>query len=260
MALAMVLVLAMVLAWQTIRRTRNTRPRHRHRPPIRTTGRSTIRDHKRLQTINDLRIIHFAHFGHFGRYMSTLLTPRQPPITPSGIPAGNRPTLGAAAFLTRQSDLPVHLRLLLRPRELDTRAAIDQTAVRRLPELRRHRIHSQPVLAALGTHQTVKRPFIRRQRLARRIKSIQHQTISPMLRQRQMPRIPLIIPDIMLVKIHDCGVLRNMRKTRKPNPDTPAAIPARPQNNRKNSPLTYADMIDHLRLKLKSNKVCTSHH
>lgn len=201
--------------------------------------------------------MHFAHFRHFGRRMIPLTT-GQPPIPPCERSAGRKLPLQSAALLTGQRDLPVHLRLLLGPRDLDTRTAIDQTAVRRLPELRRHRIHGQPVLTAPGPHQTVKRPFISRQRLARRIKRIQHQAVSAMLRQGQMPRITLIIPDIMLVKIHDCGVLRNMRKTGKLHPDAPAATPARRRNTPKNSLPTQADIIDHLRLKLKSDKVCNA--
>ena len=242
---------------RTGRRPRRTRSRHHRRTHPRTTGRGTIRDHKRLQTINDLRIMHFAHFRHFGRRMIPLTT-GHPPIPPCERSAGRKLPLQSAALLTGQRDLPVHLRLLLGPRDLDTRTAIDQTAVRRLPELRRHRIHGQPVLTAPGPHQTVKRPFISWQRLARRIKRIQHQAVSAMLRQGQMPRITLIIPDIMLVKIHDCGVLRNMRKTGKLHPDAPAATPARRRNTPKNSLPTQADIIDHLRLKLKSDKVCNA--
>ena len=49
-----------------------------------------------------------------------------------------------------------------------------------------------------------------------------------------------------------------MRKTGKLHPDAPAAIPARRRNTPKNSLPTQADIIDHLRLKLKSDKVCNA--
>ena len=47
-----------------------------------------------------------------------------------------------------------------------------------------------------------------------------------------------------------------MRKTGKIHPDAPAANAARRRNTLKNTPLKHADMIDHLRLTHKSNKVC----
>ena len=78
------------------------------------------------------------------------------------------------SFLADNRDLAVDLRLFFGPGDLERRPPVDQPAIRRFPELRRHRIDRTPLACAVRTQQTIKRLALSRQRPARRIIGIQH--------------------------------------------------------------------------------------